>query len=186
MMLGQRGIALLASLASAILIAAFGCEAFNTVAAPQRVLVVTARDSSSRSAASYYQHRSPRWTKLLWAAQQQDPSGGGGEAADEGPDPTAGAAVDNTEEDTAEAPVEEQQQQEEEEEEEEDPELKALKEEIGQLEEELKKARRKVADVSDRADDFTKTGYARKVAEMENMRRARSVRFCLFVLDWFA
>ena len=58
----------------------------------------------------------------------------------------------------------------------EDPEITALKEEIASLETELKMVRRKVADVSDRADDFTQPGYARKVAEMENMRRARSVR----------
>jgi len=61
-------------------------------------------------------------------------------------------------------------------EEEEDPELKALKEEIASMEATLKEKRRQVASYSDRADDFTKTGYARKVAEMEMMRRARSVR----------
>lgn len=64
----------------------------------------------------------------------------------------------------------------EEEEPKEDPELTALKEEIAKLEADLKKARRKVADTSDRVEDFSKPGYARKVAEMENMRRARSVR----------
>ena len=84
-------------------------------------------------------------------------------------DPAA-AAVD--EEEAAAAAAE----QEEEEAPPEDPELTALKEGIAELEDELKQARRKVADVSDRADDFTQSGYARKVAEMENMRRARSVR----------
>ena len=61
---------------------------------------------------------------------------------------------------------------------EEDPELTALKEAIATAEMALKAARRQRADVGDRADDFTATGYARKVAEMENMRRARSVRTC--------
>ena len=65
---------------------------------------------------------------------------------------------------------------------EEDPEITALKEEIASLETELKMVRRKVADVSDRADDFTQPGYARKVAEMENMRRARSVRLLACLL----
>jgi hypothetical protein len=68
------------------------------------------------------------------------------------------------------------------EEEEEDPELTALKEEIASLETTLKEVRRKLAYTNDLADDFTKTGYARKVAEMENMRRARSVRLVLFVV----
>ena len=60
-------------------------------------------------------------------------------------------------------------------EEEEDPELKALKDEIAQLEQTLKDKRRTLAGTRDKADEYTKTGYARKVAEMENMRRARSV-----------
>ena len=58
----------------------------------------------------------------------------------------------------------------------EDPEITAMKEEITRMEQDIKSARRQLADLNDRAEDFTKTGYARKVAEMENMRRARSVR----------
>jgi hypothetical protein len=57
----------------------------------------------------------------------------------------------------------------------EDPETTAIKDEIAKMEQEIKSARRQLADINDRADDYTKTGYARKVAEMENMRRARSV-----------
>jgi len=95
------------------------------------------------------------------------------------------AAVDDTDEYIEEGVQEELKEEEEEEEEEkqqqeeepaEDPEVTALKEQIAKMEKVLKEVRQKVADVSDRADDFTKTGYARKVAEMENMRRARSVR----------
>lgn len=63
----------------------------------------------------------------------------------------------------------------------EDPEIIAMKEEITKLEQEVKSARRQLADINDRADDYTKTGYARKVAEMENMRRARSVRCVFFI-----
>jgi len=69
----------------------------------------------------------------------------------------------------------EQDEEEAEEEEQEDPELVALKEEIAQLESSLKEKRRQVANTNDRAEDFSKAGYARKVAEMENMRRARSM-----------
>lgn len=68
-----------------------------------------------------------------------------------------------------------QEEQEEEEPPQEDPELVALKEEIASLESKIKETRRKTMAVSDRADEYSKEGYARKVAEMENMRRARSV-----------
>lgn len=61
---------------------------------------------------------------------------------------------------------------------EDDPEVVAIKEEIDQLESTLKEKRRELAYVSDKADEYTKSGYARKVAEMENMRRARSVSVC--------
>jgi hypothetical protein len=67
------------------------------------------------------------------------------------------------------------QEMEEETSEPEDPELKAVREEIEQLESTLKERRRELAYVSDKAEEYTKSGYARKVAEMENMRRARSV-----------
>jgi len=60
--------------------------------------------------------------------------------------------------------------------EEEDPELVALKQQIADLESAVKAKRRQAASARDMADEFTKDGYARKVAEMENMRRARSVR----------
>jgi hypothetical protein len=55
-------------------------------------------------------------------------------------------------------------------------EVTALKDEIAALETSLKAQRRKVMQVSDEADEYTKSGYARQVAAMENMRRARSVR----------
>lgn len=70
---------------------------------------------------------------------------------------------------------------EEEYEEQEDPEIEALKEEIADSEKKLKEKKRQLMNLSDRADDFSKEGYARKVAEMENMRRARSVSFNQFV-----
>ena len=57
----------------------------------------------------------------------------------------------------------------------EDPALTKLKQDIADLESSLKAKRRELASVSDRAEEYTQTGYARKVAEMENMRRARSV-----------
>lgn len=66
---------------------------------------------------------------------------------------------------------------------EEDPETIALKEEIAKLEAELKEKRRQVEYTADQADEYSQAGYARKVAEMENMRRARSVsHFLLSIL----
>jgi hypothetical protein len=55
------------------------------------------------------------------------------------------------------------------------PAITSLKEEIAKLELDVRSSRRQLANINDEAEEFTKTGYARKVAEMENMRRARSV-----------
>lgn len=74
-------------------------------------------------------------------------------------------------------------EEEKEEEPQEDPEVTALKKEIEEWDQKVKNMRRQAMSTSDRADDYTKTGYARKVAEMENMRRARKVsyRICAMV-----
>ena len=66
---------------------------------------------------------------------------------------------------------------------EEDPEVTALKEEIAALEKVLKEKESKVEYLQNDQDKYSKGGYARKVAEMENMRRIRSVstRHYLFV-----
>jgi hypothetical protein len=58
---------------------------------------------------------------------------------------------------------------------EEDIELAALKEEIKELESTLKSKRTNLSYTQESAEEYTKSGYARKVAEMENMRRLRSV-----------
>lgn len=62
----------------------------------------------------------------------------------------------------------------EEEEVQEDPEITALKEEIAELESSLKSKRGTLSYTQDQVDNYSKAGYARKVAEMENMRRIRS------------
>lgn len=58
---------------------------------------------------------------------------------------------------------------------EEDPEVVALKEEIAKLESELKSKKSSLSYVLDQVEEYSKSGYARAVAEMENMRRVRSV-----------
>jgi hypothetical protein len=57
----------------------------------------------------------------------------------------------------------------------EDPEMVALKEEITKLEADLKSKQPTLAYSQDQVEEYSKAGYARKVAEMENMRRVRSV-----------
>jgi len=59
-------------------------------------------------------------------------------------------------------------------EEEVDSEVKALKEEISQLESDLKQKNRDLSKLEDLSDNYTEGGYARKVAEMEGYRRTRS------------
>lgn len=56
-------------------------------------------------------------------------------------------------------------------------ETKMIKQEINQFEMDLKGKRRTLDYYNDLADEYTKAGYARKVAEMENMRRTRSVSY---------
>lgn len=58
---------------------------------------------------------------------------------------------------------------------EEDPEVVALKEEISKLEAELKSKKSSLSYVVEQVEEYSKSGYARQVAEMENMRRVRSV-----------
>ena len=67
------------------------------------------------------------------------------------------------------------EQEKKEEEPKEDPEVAALKKEIAELETQLKSKRSTLQYTQDQAEEYTKAGYARKVAEMENMRRIRSV-----------
>lgn len=57
----------------------------------------------------------------------------------------------------------------------EDPDVKALKEEIAKLEAQLAEEKSKLEAALDECEEYSKTGYARKVADMENMKRVRSV-----------
>jgi len=85
-----------------------------------------------------------------------------GEAKEEQPD--APEPSDQIEPDESEA----------EEQPEEDPEVAALKKEIEELEGSLKYKKSTLSYTKDQAEEYSKAGYARKVAEMENMRRKRS------------
>jgi hypothetical protein len=87
------------------------------------------------------------------------------------------AKVDTTDEVVSEVVNEEEEAKEEEtpEPSQEDVELAALKKEIASLEKDLKEKRRAATLTSDQAEEFTSAGYARKVAEMEQMRRTRRV-----------
>jgi molecular chaperone GrpE (heat shock protein) len=58
----------------------------------------------------------------------------------------------------------------------EDPEVTAIKEEISQLENQLKSKRRELGRIKDEIEDYTEKGYLRKCADMENLRRKRAAR----------
>jgi molecular chaperone GrpE (heat shock protein) len=56
----------------------------------------------------------------------------------------------------------------------ENPEITALKQEIASLESTLKASQQNIAYQTEKLEQYSKAGYARRVAEMETMRRARS------------
>lgn len=55
-----------------------------------------------------------------------------------------------------------------------DSEVKALKDQISQMESTLKQKNRDLSKLQDLAEDYSEGGYARKVAEMEGYRRSKS------------
>jgi len=57
----------------------------------------------------------------------------------------------------------------------EDPEVTALKESIATLEATLADKKSKLQYELEQCEEYSKSGYARKVADMENMKRVRSV-----------
>jgi len=99
-------------------------------------------------------------------------------AAEEGNDGGSKEEVQEIKEETEDssaAAAEEAAKEEEEEsdEEEEELELKSLKEQIMELESTLKQKNRDLSQMLGLADDYSKGGYSRKVAEMEGLRRLR-------------
>jgi hypothetical protein len=58
----------------------------------------------------------------------------------------------------------------------EDPAVAALKQEIADMESAVKAKTRQLTVAQEQAERYTKTGYARRVAEVENTRRVRKVR----------
>lgn len=86
----------------------------------------------------------------------------------------------SSEEETAETESSSSSSDEEEEEDaptepEEDPEITALKTQISTLENTLKQKNRDLNTLTKTCDEYTKNGYARKVAEMESFRRSKSL-----------
>ena len=70
----------------------------------------------------------------------------------------------------------------------EDSSLAMMKKEIEQLEQDLKAKKSSLMYAQDQVEEYSKSGYARAVAEMENMRRVRlvrvSVRPCAALCMW--
>eukprot|EP00551_Chaetoceros_affinis_P004496 CAMPEP_0203675914 /NCGR_PEP_ID=MMETSP0090-20130426/22629_1 /ASSEMBLY_ACC=CAM_ASM_001088 /TAXON_ID=426623 /ORGANISM="Chaetoceros affinis, Strain CCMP159" /LENGTH=312 /DNA_ID=CAMNT_0050542281 /DNA_START=153 /DNA_END=1091 /DNA_ORIENTATION=+ len=84
------------------------------------------------------------------------------------------AEASSEEEGESEAEAAEEEEEEEEKEPEEDPEITALKNRIAELESTLKQKNRELNTIERNAEEYTKGGYARKVAEMESFRRSKS------------
>lgn len=128
------------------------------------------------------QQQQQPWTCFMTAAASNDDTDADADADDSNVDTEpvvedAAAVKEETTQEEEEVAVQEP---------EEDPELTALKEQIAQLEKDLKHKRQQVALTVDRADEFTDAGYARKVAEMEQMQRTRRVSSVLFCSVWHA
>jgi len=85
----------------------------------------------------------------------------------------AGDEQESVEEVSAETEAVEDEEEEQESIEEVDPEVKALKDEIAELESTLKQKNRDLNQSERMADEYTQSGYARKVAEMEELRKRR-------------
>jgi len=77
-------------------------------------------------------------------------------------------AAEGGDEQASEASAEEEEPQE-------DPEVTALKASIAELEATQAATKSKLQYELDRCEEYSKSGYARKVADMENMKRVRSV-----------
>jgi hypothetical protein len=161
---------LLLQVCAVTLLAATTTQAFSVV--PTKAFVSTST-SSSTSAFSLSSSRQQRFQPLLMAASE------GSEEEVETTEETEAKAevVEDLDEAVAELtePDTEAAEAAEEEEPAEDPELVALKEEIAAMEKTLKERRVQVALTADTADEFSSGGYARKVAEMEQMRKNKRV-----------
>lgn len=95
---------------------------------------------------------------VLYMADAEDVSAGGdNESAEE----SASDDAESTEEEEEGPP--------------EDPEVTALKESIAALEATLADKKSKLQYELEQCEEYSKSGYARKVADMENMKRVRSV-----------
>jgi molecular chaperone GrpE (heat shock protein) len=84
------------------------------------------------------------------------------EASAEAPEDDGGSSEEAEEQGEPEAPAE-------------NLEVTALKEEIAKLEATLAEEKSKLEAALEECEEYSKTGYARKVADMENMKRVRSV-----------
>lgn len=94
--------------------------------------------------------------RVLYMADAEDVSAGDNESAEE----SASDDAESTEEEEEGPP--------------EDPEVTALKESIAELEATLADKKSKLQYELEQCEEYSKSGYARKVADMENMKRVRS------------
>jgi molecular chaperone GrpE (heat shock protein) len=124
------------------------------------------QSASPPTATCQLQHRS---NLILFSTEESSDADAAAAAAAD-----VDSAEENTEQAEAEITNEEPNSEEEEEEPQEDPEITELKQQIAQLESQLKQKNRDLNSIERMADEYSKGGYARKVAEMESFRRSKS------------
>jgi hypothetical protein len=95
---------------------------------------------------------------------------------------TTSSSDDDNKEEEEEEEDEKEEVEEEEKKPEDTPEVKDLKEKIAKLESTLAEKKSSLQYNLEQIEEYSKSGYARKVAEMENMKRVRSVSFYLFII----
>jgi hypothetical protein len=155
------------------LLAVATAQAFSVVPSTNRFVSTASLTSTSASSVAFSlssrQHQQRFSPPLSMAASE------GSEEEVETTEETASAEAELTDDEPVVELTESDADAAQEEEAAEDPELVALKEEISAMEKTLKERRVQVALTADTADDFTSGGYARKVAEMEQMRKNKRV-----------
>lgn len=154
-------------------IAASSAEAFSIVSPSAS----SSLNSNPIIVSSYHPTNNNRYNFLLHAAAEETSS-----ESNENVEQVESEVVSETEEQEEGTNKEESDEsstidenEEEEQEPEEDPEITAMKKEIDELESLLKQKNRDLNNMERMAEEYTKGGYARKVAEMESFRRRQSM-----------
>ena len=172
-----------------ILAIASSSAAFSIVSPKVKASLPVTSSSSSKNSNSIVNHpyhpTDSRFNFLLHAAAEESTSSESNENVEqvesevvseeeeEGQENQEEEEESNKQEDSSSSTTDDNEA--EEEEPEEDPEITAMKKEINELESLLKQKNRDLNNMERMVEEYTKGGYARKVAEMESFRRRQSM-----------